>query len=492
MRNKTKHSPHPHWATAHRRPGTELKKIGEKYYLYGVKSTYDKAIKRARKVSLGIIGSITEKDGLIPSDKARLKQLFDHSIINITRIVDKEYGFSLYMNQQIQKEILPGLMRHFPDDFKMIIALAYCRIVYQAPLKNMPFHLDCSSLLQMLDIPCPTESTLSQTLRKIGALRRNAVAYMQEFAQPNDCVLVDATDISCNSNNIPLSQKGYNSDMNFEPQVTLLYIYSAKTHKPFFFRLVAGNIRDVSALKNALIESGLSQAVFISDKGFYSEANIVQLTKLKMNYIIPLRRDNKAIQYELLSDIETKTSYFKFRNRYIFYHSYSYNNKQICLFQDGKLKEEEKTDYLNRISSLPEKYSQKGYQEKIRSMGTIAMLHNTDLKNAEDVYEHYKSRAEIEQFFDCYKNTIDAYVSHMQNEDALQGWMLINHVAMQITYDLFEQLKNKKLTKWHSIKDVIIHLSQIRQVQVNDKSSYISEINKATKNILAKLKIHIT
>ncbi|HKG68328.1 MAG TPA: transposase [Segetibacter sp.] len=162
-----------------------------------------------------------------------------------------------------------------------------------------------------------------------------------------------------------------------------------------------------------------------------------------MKYIIPLRRDNKAIKYELLNEVETKTSYFKFRNRYIFYDSYQHNNKQICLFLDGKLKEEEKKDYLNRITSLPEKYNQKGYQQKIKSMGTIAMLHNTDLQKPEEVYQHYKSRAEIEQFFDCYKNTIDAYVSHMQNEEALQGWIFINHIAMQITYDLFEQIKSK-------------------------------------------------
>ncbi|HKG68329.1 MAG TPA: hypothetical protein VKA92_05640 [Segetibacter sp.] len=168
------------------------------------------------------------------------------------------------MSQQIQKQIVPVLKKHFAEDWKIIIALAYCRIVYQAPIKNVAFHLDCSSLLQMIDMESPAEKTVSQALRKIGTLRSNTVAYMKEFEQPDEYVLVDATDISCNSNNISLSQKGYNSDMNFEPQVTLLYIYSAKTHKPYFYRLVAGNIRDVTALKNALIESGITQAIFIS------------------------------------------------------------------------------------------------------------------------------------------------------------------------------------------------------------------------------------
>src|SRR5208282_63188 len=96
-------------------------------------------------------------------------------------------------------------------------------------------------------------------------------------------------------------------------------------------------------------------------KGFYSQANIERLDNLSMKYIIPLRRDNAAINYTLLNAIETTPNYFKFRKRYIFYTSYPYNGRQICLFLDGSLKEDEKTDYLDRITTVPEKYTAKGY-----------------------------------------------------------------------------------------------------------------------------------
>ena len=56
----------------------------------------------------------------------------------------------------------------------------------------------------------------------------------------------------------------------------------------------------------------------------------------------------------------------------------------------------------------------------------------------------------------------------MQNEEALQGWMFINHTAMQIVYSIFEQLKGAKLTKKHSIADAVMHLSNIKKVQVNN------------------------
>ena len=44
---KTKKSPHPEWALAHKKPGTELRKIKGRYYLYDYKTVYDKEKKRA-------------------------------------------------------------------------------------------------------------------------------------------------------------------------------------------------------------------------------------------------------------------------------------------------------------------------------------------------------------------------------------------------------------------------------------------------------------
>ena len=90
------------------------------------------------------------------------------------------------------------------------------------------------------------------------------------------------------------------------------------------------------------------------------------------------------------------------------------------------LKEQEKNDYLRRIEVLPESYTKIGFKEKVKQMGTMGLLHNTKL-TPQEVYIEYKHRGEIEQFFDHYKNTIDADSSSMQREESLQGWMFINH-----------------------------------------------------------------
>ena len=57
-----KKSKHPQWALKHKKPGTELKLINGRYYLYEAKSVYDKTLKRSRKVSGSILGRITEEE----------------------------------------------------------------------------------------------------------------------------------------------------------------------------------------------------------------------------------------------------------------------------------------------------------------------------------------------------------------------------------------------------------------------------------------------
>lgn len=106
-------------------------------------------------------------------------------------------------------------------------------------------------------------------------------------------------------------------------------------------------------------------------------------------------------------------------------------------------------------------------------MGTISMHHNIENQTPEEIYLTYKSRAEIEQFFDCYKNILTATATYMQNDDALQGWIFENHIAMQILYKIFLDLKTNKLNKKHSIADLIKHLANIKKTIINNDKNIL-------------------
>lgn len=489
---------HPEWATQHKKPGTELKLINGRYYLYGVKSVYDKKLKRSRKVSLGILGSINQH-GFVPSDKQELKDRCKKSYHSKV-VFAREYGYAKWMMGVLENEgILAALKMHFPELWQFVVMMTYCRTAHKSPLKNIPFFWEQSAMADLINWKQKIiDQKISDDLFALGSMQEAIHSFLKSKDKGRKTVLIDATDIVLQSEKINLAQKGYNSNMDFQLQFVLLYLYDASSLQPLYYRLLPGNIREISAMQNTIRMSGMDQCVYIADKGFFSESNIAELERLGMQYIIPLRRNNERIPYHALNDIEQSDNYFEFGKRFIFFaDTLKEQGRSINLFLDGKLKEYEKTDYLSRIRSLPENYSKPSFNHKVKAMGTLALQHNTEL-SPEEVYHEYKNRGEIEQFFDHLKNTLNASSSNMQREESLNGWMFINHLSMQVIYKLYQILKNTPLNKKqtlnhkYSINDSIEHLKSIKQIQFNQKETIIAEVNKSTKTLLEKMKISIT
>jgi hypothetical protein len=71
--------------------------------------------------------------------------------------------------------------------------------------------------------------------------------------------------------------------------------------------------------------TGLSGAVYIAGKGFYSTANAVMLEERNLRYSIPVRRDNRQIDYSPLEDGEfkAKNGRFAWQGRIIRYYQYA-------------------------------------------------------------------------------------------------------------------------------------------------------------------------
>ena len=294
----------------------------------------------------------------------------------------KEYGFSLSLINVFSQHLQAHLKQYFPSDWQMILSLVFCRIAYQSPIKNMSYFIRNSYISNLLKLADVTDKSVSSFLQHIGSMRVEMVTYMKNFVSKDDSILVDATDIVCNSKNIFISKMGYNSDMNFQSQFCLLYLYSATNHEPFFYRLIPGNIADVSTLKNTMIERELTNALYISDKGFYSESNIEQLNALQMKYIIPLRRNNSCISYNLLSNITISNKYFKFRDRYVCYTQQTIDKGNIYIYLNVNLKEEERVDYLNRIAKFPERtifYISDEYAIKESQIGYYCFTYQSNL-----------------------------------------------------------------------------------------------------------------
>lgn len=477
---------HPEWATKYKRKGTELRLLNGRYYLYEAKCVWDPVKKRPRKITGKILGRITP-EGFIESPKRKLEQTSQA----VGSIQVKEYGASKFildtMSDSIQK-----LRRHFDEKWQWIVSLAFLRLFHRTPIKNMPFHFQHSFLSEHFSQLGLTEKKIGQFLPELGTMRAQIIQYFRDFIIDDDHILIDATPLFTQSENIIISKYGYNNKREYLPQVNLLFIFSVGNHLPVYYRMTPGNIREITAFRLCIEESGARDVVVIADKGFYSEDNIIQLEDNSLHYIIPLKRNSALIDYSSIQsgDKQKMGGYFEYKKRFIWFSKRVLAERTVYTFLDEHLKSVEEKDYLTRIKTHPEEYRIENFYEKQYRLGTVSLISNCKSKSAEDIYQYYKSRNSIEQMFDVFKNLLEADRTYMRSEQALEGWNFINTIALQWYYKIYQILIARKLLSRYSVGDILMHLSEIRKVKINAEWRS-SEINKKTQKLIEQLALSI-
>lgn len=482
-------SKHPEWALKHKTKGTELRLINGTYYLYKITSKWNPEKKRSQKITLGLLGKITQESGFIESDKHKLKKaqnIFDDISV-------KEYGLSSFIKNHLY-EYTDLLKKYFPEHWKFIIASAYARFAFQSSLKNYQYHFSKSFLSESYTSVGLSSSMITKKMREIGRNRQQILNFFKEFKVENDNILFDGTDLFSNSKKMRFPIKSKTKKGTFDNIINLMFVFSMKLKQPVYYRIMSGNIKDVSSFKLCLDESGISDAIVIADKGFYSESNIEKLDKEQLNYIIPLRRNSALIDYSPIKSGNFKEfdGYFTYQKKIIWYYQKKQNGKRIIVYKNEELKNEEINDYLSRCETLPEKYDTKTFYEKQYLFGTIAFISNLDTNQTpESIYISYKSRNQIEVMIDVFKNIFEADKSYMQDDDAIEGWMFINFLIMLWYYKIIHQLKEQNLNNKYSPKDITTFLIDIKKVKINGKW-HDENITKKNKVLFDKLNFPIT
>ena len=482
---RMKKTKHPDWALACKRKGTELRLINGRYYLYEVSSKWSPEKKRSMKITGKYLGTITEANGFVESAKGRLQK----QQVKVERVEVKENGIMPAIRATCD-DTIAALKKNFPDSWQKILCLAYGRFAYQSPLKNMAFHYASSYLSEEYSGVDLSSKSLSYFLRELGEGRQRIVEFCRSFKVSDDCILFDGTDIFSNSEQMELPKFGRSKHGTYDEMMNLMCIFSVKLQNPVYYRLLPGNIKDVSAFKLCLKESGIKDAVVVVDKGFASQSNIEELEKNKLKFIIPLQRNSTLINYDKMQGGDKRhfDGYFKHEGRYIWYYTIKIDKeKSVIVFLDEELRGREQKDYLNRIENNVVDYSIDKFHEKQYQLGTIAIIENTG-KTPNDIFVHYKTRGNVETMIDALKNIVEADRTCMQNEKALEGWMFINLIALKWYYAILNLLKKNELNKKYSPMDFLLFLSEVKKVKINNQW-YDAEITKKTRELLQTLNI---
>ena len=132
----------------------------------------------------------------------------------------------------------------------------------------------------------------------------------------------DTTSISSYSKAINQMRYGYNKENDTLAQINLAILYGEKSRLPFYYRVLPGNIVDVSTVRR-----------------FYSKNNIDELMNNKFKFIVGTKSSSKIIKerIEKVKDIKKFTNYIAEYN--------IYGKKEILMWDDTD-KENKKYLYL--------------------------------------------------------------------------------------------------------------------------------------------------
>jgi len=485
----------PAWVLKHKEPKTEIKFINDSYYKYQVSYKYNKDKKRTDKITGQLLGKIDEELGFIKSDKNTIRE--KAMAVALPKVDIKNFGVCLLFYSLLKDEF-ELFKKHFKVNIAdTIFVFAMMRWAFQSPIKRAPsyfVHDYCSELYGKNTL---SDKDFSNALKFVGENREALTYWMKDLLNieenhNNKFVLMDSTHVTSVSEHLGINALGYNPVHSYDKQVRLMYLFSAQLKKPVYYRLINGNITDLKSMKLCIEEMKVKDVIYIADKGFYSKENITMLDKEGLQYLIPLHRNNNLINFEPIKagkiKIENKT-YFIYQERAIWYYTYENEGIKLITFLDDKLRTTEENDYLLRIQTKPEEYTETKYFEKLHVFGSLTLVYKTtDLSDPKELYIGYKKRNEVEVMFDSYKNFLKADLMYMQDRHVTEGWLAANFIAMIAYHKLFTRIQDAKLTTHVSPKDVIEICKSIYKIKMNGKWQ-ISEITKKTAQLLKKLKI---
>ncbi len=486
----------PSWVLKYKKKGTEIHQRGNNYYLCKATSVWDKEIKRPRKITGEYLGKIT-KDGVIPPKHKRIEERYK-------QISVKEFG-ATYFLQSISQDIIDELKRAYPYDWKELFTLAIFRLTEKSPLKRISFYYHTSYLSESLKDVRTSQRFLGSFLGEIGSQRELMKQFMRSFVVGTEYAIIDVTNIFSYSQSVISAVLGHNKDKVYTPQVNLIMIYSLDKLQPVYFRQVAGSVRDVSTIVKTVNELGAENIVMIGDKGFHSDTNVRELQRNEIDYVLALKRNSRYINYARVREGNRKRfdGYFLYNKRHVWFYAEEINDSErVIVYLDETLKAEEESNLAMRIKNLEDKekelsgdeekqlteYKTRLYDKSYRN-GTLSVRTSLE-KSAEEVYQIMKSRVNVEQVFDTFKNVLEADKSYMRGDEQLEGWLFVNFIAMQMYYKIYAILLQKKMLSNYSPMDVITCLKRVHKLKLRDRYQ-LAEIPKKSRDVIKKLEIDI-
>ncbi len=495
-------------------------KIKGKIYLYEATSVWDKEKKRSYQKRKYI--------GRDPADKKSKSNFI------LGDICIKNFGNIFFLEYLAKFTGLKEILRTmFPDNYKEILWLAYFDICAALPTYMFHYWQEEHDYSGVRKLNSSAVSKLHETLGKSDSVRMTFISRWIAHMQPKDAIYYDVTSISSYSQGIETVEWGYNRDKEKLPQINLGVVFSKTKSLPFYYYAYQGSITDVSTLKNCLKYlkiAKLSDVMFVLDRGFFSKVNITAMNDKEsgFKFIQPVPMSVKATKellYKYRKKLKDINNAFMYNDELWYYYSsdfdyhghklhvHIYDNQNLAVQQrqlftiellkiEAVIKKKTFNSQKNftqyKKTEIPKKYRdffkwnrQLQNAEKdtnkinkyISKFGCFTIITNQNNLDKQQVLDNYRQKDNVEKMFDIVKNEIDGNRLRTHNDKTTSGKLFIRFIALILYAEISRTMKDKKMFKKFSIKELIAELKKLKKTEIKKDKKIFSELSKSQKVI---------
>jgi transposase len=499
-------------------------------YAYESIAYWDKEKKQSR-AKRRCIGKVDPKTQQIISTRKRqlpeVGQVPKRGPVPITRTKRSFYG-ATYLFDRIGEDtgVTEDLKTCFPESYRQLLSIAYFLILEDRnPLSRFNRwaavhwhpHGDSISSQRSSELFASLTDEARQRFFHLQAKRRVEKEYLA----------YDSTSVSSYSKSLRQVRYGKNKDHEHLAQINLSLLFGQQSRLPFYYRKLAGNIPDVKTLKKLLADIntlGYEKIKVVLDRGFFSAANINELYRHHIKFLIAAKLSLKLVQTHLDTERDTIRSWNHFSQDYQLYmhslpitwdyvqdrpykgdtiqadrrmylHLYysperamedemAFNNRLADLqaeLESGQRQPDHEKQYAKyfEVKSTPVRGTkvvarEEALSEAKRNYGYFALLSN-EIKEAQEALEIYRNKDLVEKAFDNLKERLNLRRLAVSSEQSLDGKLFVQFIALIYLSYITRKMQENKMFKNHTLQEVLDEFDIIECFEVPGQRLQVGE-----------------
>lgn len=460
------------------------KVINNKTYAYEVTSYWDKELKRSRSSSkyLGPVDQTTnDVIKFIKKERGKEKLILD-------------FGDAFFLYKFIsESDIYKSLKTSFFDKYPELIPLMIYRFCTNSAMYNCAEWMSGSVLKILYKGVKLSSQRVSDFLSFLGeeSLQREFFnGYLKLMGGSNKSIIIDATSLP-NQINIDFNAWG-RADGKIDKQFRFLCVVEQLSKTPLFYRLLPGNITDVSTLQPTILElkaMGVDNSFVLIDAGYFSESNICALYERNINFLTRMPAGRKIYNEIILNQstgLEDLENAQVMGSRSFFIKSIEielYGNKaHAFIVLDPERKCKEAKELLQKYCKDKSERDEKKDKLELLSCGIMILVSSKTIPVTE-VLSAYYLRQSIEQIFGFSKSDLGLLPIRHHNDDTVRGYLFFQFIMLIFFIKIREQMSNN-----YTVEQAILILRKLK-CKVFDDRIIPMELSKKQRMIFEQAKI---